>query len=423
MRKNFRRQLLAVSAIAIASGVEAVPIYESKEATLSMEGYFTAHMVNSEADTQMQDGASRIGFTLNVPTYGGWDAGFNLEWGVNAISSAHDLIIQGDQQVSIEDAGGDTSLYLRMGHAFAKHPKWGEFSAGKQWGVYYEVTYITDWYHVSGGLASGTYALGTDGGVTGTGRADSALAWRKAWKFEAGEFKVGLQYAAHVADLSVSIPDFAGPGTLFECPVGDCEYGTSQGFAAVYRANIGDGLFIGAAYNRVKLDIASDDGKIFLIGGDKPVLIISGIPFNFSSNDWATAVGTYYGETAFATGFYGALVFQRSQNNELAPVGSVSGITNFFDAKGSESFLSYTWGAGDCYSVYGGHNYLVSDDPGFDAALVVDNEYRLAQYYLGFQYRWNKRVRLYFENGFDDSNQVAAPVTHGFSAIGFRIDI
>ena len=421
MKINIRKTLLAASIAAAASNANAVPIYQSNQVTLYMEGYFTAHMVNTFGDTQMQDGASRVRIGLNVPAYDLWDTGFNLEWGVRAINSAQNLVIQGDQQAAPGDRRN--SLYLRQGHLFAKHPKWGEFSAGKQWGVYYEVTYITDWYNVSGGLASGTYGLNTDGGVTGAGRADSALAWRKTWKLDAGEFKIGLQYAAHVADLEIGVDDIVGPDTLLVCPPGDCEYGISHGIAAVYRADIGDGLFFGAAYNRVKLDIASQDGLIFDTSGLAPVLVQDDFAFNASSNDWTTAIGMYYGKEAYAKGFYGAVVFQRSQNNQLAPVGSVQGVTNFFDARGSESFLSYTWGRDNCYTFYGGHNYLESDDPEFDAALIEANKYRLEQYYLGFQYRWNERVRIYFENAFDGSNVVAGQEFDSFNAIGIRIDI
>ncbi|MCK7596988.1 hypothetical protein M0G74_06840 [Microbulbifer sp. CAU 1566] len=421
MRINAWQSSLAASLVAMASGAGAVPIYQSNQVTLYMEGYFTAHMVNTMGDTQMQNGASRYRFGLNVPAYDAWDTGFNVEWGVNAISSAQNLVIQGDQQAAPGDRGD--SIYLRQGHLFAKHPKWGDFAAGKQWGVYYEVTYITDWYNVSGGLASGTYALGTDGGVTGSGRADSALSWRKKWKFDAGEFQIALQYASHVADLEIEVTDIAGPDTVLICPPGDCEYGISHGISAVYRADIGDGLFLGAAYNRVKLDIQSEDGLIFDTSGNEPVLIDNQFAFNASSNDWTSAIGAYYGKEAFAKGFYGAVVFQRSQNNELAPPGSVEGITNFFDAKGSESFFSYTWGTDNCYSVYAGHNYLVSDDPGFEAALVEGDRFKLALHFLGFQYRWNERVRIYMENAFDGSNEVAPEFVDDFVAVGIRIDI
>jgi len=419
MNNSICRTLLVAPVIIAVSSANAVPIYQSNQVTLYMEGYFTAHMVNTFGDTQMQDGASRIRIGLNVPAYDQWDTGFNLEWGVRAINSAQNLVIQGDQQAAPGDR--QQSLFLRQGHLFAKHPTWGDFSAGKQWGVYYEVTYVTDWYNVSGGLASGTYGLNTDGGVTGTGRADSALAWRKRWELAAGDFMIGLQYAAHTADLETAVE--IAPDRELVCPPSDCEYGISHGIAATYRADIGEGLFFGVAYNRVKLDLASQDGLIFDTSGDEPVLIQDDFAFNASSNDWTTALGMYYGKEAYAKGFYGAVVMQRSQNNQLAPQGSVVGVTNFFDARGSESFLSYTWGRDNCYSFYGGHNYLESDDPEFDAALVQGDKYRLEQYYLGFQYRWNERVRIYFENAFDSSNVVARPEFDSFNAIGIRIDI
>lgn len=419
MNKNLHRTLLATATVATISSANAVPIYQSNQVTLYMEGYFTAHMVNSFGDTQMEDGASRIRIGLNVPAYDEWDTGFNLEWGVRAINSAQNLVIQGDQQAAPGDR--QNSLFLRQGHLFAKHPTWGDFSMGKQWGVYYEVTYITDWYNVSGGLASGTYGLNSDGGSTGTGRADSALAWRKSWDLAAGEFKIGFQYAAHTADFETAVE--IEPDRELVCPPSDCEFGISHGISAGYLADIGDGLYFGVAYNRVKLDIASQDGLIFDTSGLEPVLIDDSFSFNASSNTWASAIGTYYGKGAYEKGFYGAVVVQRSQNNQLAPQGSVVGITNFFDARGSESFLSYTWGRDNCYSFYGGHNYLESDDPEFDAALVQGNQYRLEQYYLGFQYRWNERVRIYFENAFDSSNVVAKPEFDNFNAIGIRIDI
>jgi len=420
MNNALLRSLIAVTGMGAASA-NALPIYQSNEVTLYMEGYFLAHMVNTYGDTQMQDGASRLRIGLNVPAYDKWDTGFNLEWGIRAINSAQNVVIQGNQQASPGEA--QQSLYLRQGHLFAKHQKWGDFIAGKQWAVYYDVTYITDWYNVSGGLASGTYALGTDGGITGTGRADSAVTWRKRWEFEAGEFQVGLQYAAHAADLEIRVTDFAGPNTLLECPVGDCEYGINHGISLTYRADIGEGLFVGMAYNRVKMDIASQHGLIYDTSGIRPVLISDDTAFNASSNDWTTAFGAYYGKGAYQKGLYAALVVNRSQNNELAPPGSVTGITNFFDAKGSEAFVSYTWGAQNCYSLYGGYNIMLSDDAGFEAALIEDDEYRLAEYYIGFQYLWNERVRLYWENGINDSNVVAAPVIDDFMAVGIRIDI
>ena len=399
-----------------------VPIYQSDQVTLYMQGYLTMHQVNTAGDTAMQDGASRLGFGVNIPAYDNWDVGFNAEWGVRAISSAQDLIISGDQQG--EFAERTNSLYLRQGHTFAKHDCWGDFAFGKQWGVYYDVAQITDWYNVGGGLASGAFSLGTDGGILGTGRADSAITWRKQWGGYGGDVQLGLQYAAHVSSLDISVEDARGPGTLLECPAEDCEFGIAHGISLTYNADVGDGLFFGAAYNRTKLDLSTDRGILYDISeGGEPVIITNREEIRASSNAFATSLGVAYGKGAYQKGFYGAVVAKRSHNSDLAPRGSVAGVTNFFNATGSESFFSYTWGARNCYTVYGGHNVLKSDDPGFERALILDDQFRLAVYYVGAQYLWNERVRIYWENAIDDSNVVARPVIDNFIAVGIRVDI
>ncbi|MEX2961542.1 porin [Microbulbifer sp. TYP-18] len=412
---------LAVSLV--AGTVQAVPIFESDEATLYMEGYFAVHQVNANGDTAMQDGASRLRFGLDVPVYGDWDVGFNLEWGVAAISSTGDLIISGNQQVEVGERG--ESLYLRQGHLFANHDCWGEFAAGKQWSVYYDVAQITDWYNVGGGLASGAFTLGSDGGLTGTGRADSALTWRRSWDGYGGEIQLGLQYAAHVSTFDVDLEDFVAPDTLLVCPDDDCEFGLHHGISFTYDADVGDGLFVGAAYTRTKLDLSTGRGELFDISDpEDPILITDRFMLRESTNAFAASLGFAYGKGPFEKGFYGAVVGQNSHNNEVVPPGLTDEILiDAFDAKGSESFFSYTWGARDCYSIYGGHNRLKSDDPEFEEQLVDEDEFLLEIIYVGFSYQWNERVRIYWENAFDNSNDIALPAVGDFIAVGMRVDI
>jgi len=400
----------------------ALPVYESNEVALYIQGYMAVNQLNLEGNTTMEDGPSRIGFNLDVPAYHDWNVGFNVEWGIRAVSPGKELVISGDQQASPGEK--EDPLYVRQGNAYAKHEHWGDFMAGKQWAVYYDVAGITDWYNVSGGLASGAYALGSDGGITGTGRADGAFTWRKRWNGLGGEFQIGLQSAAHVADLNIQVDDIAGADTILVCPPGDCEYGLSHGISLTYKLDVGDGLFLGTAYNRVKLDISTDRGIVYDNSDPfNPIIIRDDYPIHASSNDFAFIGGIAYGTGAFQKGFYAAYNWHRSHNNELAPPGSTVGATNFFNAVGSESFVSYTWGANNCYTVYGGHNLLKShDDKIFEQALITGEKYRLAKLYLGAQYLWNERVRVYFEGAADDSNNVAAQ-DDGFMALGIRVDI
>ena len=54
---------------------------------------------------------------------------------------------------------------------------------------------------------------------------------------------------------------------------------------------------------------------------------------------------------------------------------------------------------------------------------MEEDRYKLELYLLGFQYRWNERVRIYMENGFDGSNDVVPDYLDDFVAVGIRIDI
>lgn len=402
---------------------QAVPIYESDQVTLYMQGYFSVNQVNVNGDTSLQDGISRIRFSLSVPAYRQWDVGFNVEWGINAISSARRVEISGNQQAAVGDAG-DT-LYIRHGHAFAKHDLWGDFAFGKQWGIYYDVASYTDWYEISGGLASGAYSLGTDGGITGTGRADGALTWRKEWEGLGGELRFGAQYQAHTSPFDVSVVGVVGEDLLLECPGNDCEFGISHGVSLQYRADIGQGLTLGTAYNRVKLDLETTRGIVTDISDPfDPVIIDTNFAISASSNIWSLIAGVNYGRGPYQPGFYAAAVLQKSQNNDLAPPGSVEGITNFFDAIGSESLFTYTWGARNCYSFYFGHNNLHSNDPGFEEALIDADEVRLTKYYIGFKYNWDERIHIYTENTIDNSNSLGRALTAGdVIAVGMRVDI
>lgn len=421
MRKFIPIGLASVPILA-ATSVQALPVYESKEVALYIQGYMTTHQINIDGNTELIDGASRLGFNLDVPAYDKWNVGFNIEWGLLLVSPNRRVVVSGDQQAAAGEFADP--LYVRQGHAYAKHEFWGDFAAGKQWAVYYDVAGITDWYNVSGGLASGAFALGGDGGITGTGRADAALTWRKRWRGLGGELQIGLQYAAHVADFDISVEGARGPDTLLVCPPEDCEYGLSRGASLTYKLDVGDGWFFGLAYNRVNLDLFTEDGLLFDISDPStPVLIRDNEVINASSNDFAFIGGIAYGTGAFQEGLYAAFNWHRSHNNELAPPSTTMGATNFFNAIASESFVSWTWGAYNCYSIYGGHNLLKShDDEIFEEALITGDGYRLGKYFLGFNYQWNERVRLYLEGGIDDSNDVAKQMGD-FIAAGIRVDI
>jgi hypothetical protein len=81
------------------------------------------------------------------------------------------------------------ALTTRLGFIGLKFGKYGTVTLGKQWGVYYDVSGWTDLYVVFGAHGSSTYNAGTDGGQTGEGRANEALAYR----IVLGPLRLGVQ--------------------------------------------------------------------------------------------------------------------------------------------------------------------------------------------------------------------------------------
>lgn len=82
------------------------------------------------------------------------------------------FLIGGDP--GTQEDSDNVALPLRLAFVGFEGPQ-GRVSFGKQWSTYYDVAVFTDQAPFFGGSASGTYNAGTDGGVSGTGRANQAL--------------------------------------------------------------------------------------------------------------------------------------------------------------------------------------------------------------------------------------------------------
>jgi len=89
------------------------------------------------------------------------------------LSRRNDFII-----ISADPGGNyaktESALYARLGFIGIGTP-YGNISIGKQWGVHYNLAGNIDNMYMFGGDAIGVYNAGTDGGPSGTGRADQSL--------------------------------------------------------------------------------------------------------------------------------------------------------------------------------------------------------------------------------------------------------
>lgn len=113
-------------------------------------------------------------------------------------------------------------------------------SYGKNWSTYYKVAGMTDRFAVFGGDTSGVFNAGTDGGASGTGRADEVLQTRlyvdAFGKLPVKPFNLNLQYQRHQ------------PIPL----VDDADFGDQFGASAWFETEAGWGL--GIAYNLSEID-------------------------------------------------------------------------------------------------------------------------------------------------------------------------
>ena len=124
----------------------------------------------------------------------------------------------------------------------------GRVSFGKQWSTYYDVAVFTDQAPFFGGSASGTYAAGTDGGISGTGRANQALQYR----FAVSHFKFGLQ--AQIRNETENDRPFAD----------------TWGISANYQFD--EGVTLGAAFNQVRDGVPNPEAEQPRLGDQALIL-------------------------------------------------------------------------------------------------------------------------------------------------------
>ncbi|MGL4447867.1 MAG: porin, partial [Shewanella sp.] len=75
----------ALAAIFIVPSVSAIEIYKDDKNAVSIGGFIDARIINTQGETEVVNGASRINFGFNRELAHGWNAFAKLEWGVNPV--------------------------------------------------------------------------------------------------------------------------------------------------------------------------------------------------------------------------------------------------------------------------------------------------------------------------------------------------
>lgn len=165
------------------------------------------------------------------------------EWGVNLVESetTFNAGATTSQGFGVITQATQPVFGARLGFLGVDFGSFGRLSFGKQNSTHYDVTdYTTDRFNVFGGQSTATYVAGTDGGQSGTGRADQTILFH-------------LKFA--------KIFDFGAQGQLRTAA-------TSQafnGFGFSLQATVLPGLEIGGAYNKTCFN--SQFTKVVFNGG------------------------------------------------------------------------------------------------------------------------------------------------------------
>ena len=222
------------------------------------------------------------------------------------------------------DAGGHSNntfaedMFLRLAYVGVELPK-AFLTYGKNWSTYYQVASFTDRFQGTGAAASGTFNAATDGGPSGTGRADRVLQsriqinqpWGPLSRFK--PFALNIQYQD-----GEKVPYSEG-----------IDYDYSLGFSAILERV--DNIKLGVAFNYAAIR-----------NEDLPHLR----PLGIDGDDMALLFGVQW----FGDKWYAATSFSW-MNNHMTTEDGV-----YFNGWGSEGYGHYQ--LADRWWLVGGWNYL-----------------------------------------------------------------
>ena len=347
---------------------QALELFNDEQSRLDFKGNLSVYYIRSDETAEINDGFSRYTFDMSHQLKDNWQAVGLLEWGVQ-ISRTDDQIFVSNNGLTSTGPTADTT-WLRLGYVGVEHETYGRFTMGKQWGVSYDVGGVTDWFEIFGAEGQGTYNFGTDGGFSGTGRAEQAIQYKVNYQ----GFSFGVQYL--VSDDVVRTGDVPGGEDGFGVKFND-----SYGLSVIYQAPYEIGL--GLAYNKAQISLISDLDNVKDYSQSPK-----------ADDELITAHITYraYG----SLGLHVAAVFTDMTNHEVNDVGQVMN-----KASGIELFSVYRFD--NDISLIFGYNSLKDDSNGF---IGSDGSFHQKYFILSAKYHWHEGFYLYIESKIDDSNLV-----------------
>lgn len=272
--------------------------------------YRITYGMNSDGYFGISDNASRFGVEASMPIVEDRQIGVFavVEFGTNLVDKDEIIVFRTDPGSEYTEEGN--AVYSRLGFVGVS-TRYLDFSVGKQWSVYYDVASFTDQFYAFGADGSATFNLDSDGGISGTGRANRLFLLRSSFQLP---LKIGLQ--AQVRDISENRKNFADT------------YGGSIRYEPDF------GLILGFSFNIVR------DG-------------VSNPQFNQPKiNDRAFIGAIGYKKNNFHIAFSYSIY----NNHEKLEIND--SVNYYFSGSGMELYLGYEFEKNRRWKVATGFNYL-----------------------------------------------------------------
>lgn len=360
----------------VAQGLE---LFNDNKSTLDFTGNLSVYYINSGDITEVNDGFSRYTFDMSHQMKDDWKALARLEWGVGLSGTEGQVFAT---NTGLTSTGPTTdSTWLRLGYVGVEHETYGRFTMGKQWGVSYDVSNVTDYFEVFGGQAQGTYHLGTDGGLSGVGRAEQAFQYKVNYQ----DFSFGAQY---VVSDDVTLTDLENTGD----DSSGVKFNNSYGVSVIYQTPFDIGL--GFAYNKAKVNLVQSEANISSLL-DLPEVDDKLISTHITYRPYGSQ------------GLHVALVYTDMTNHELNDAGRVMNKAN-----GIELMTTYRF-ENDISLIFG-YTSLKDKSP---VSTTGENNYHLNFYILSAKYHWDEYFYLFMESKIDDSTLIVQDSNQAENAI------
>ena len=321
---------------------------------------------------EVQDDATRVG--INFATIGEIKVIGTTEWGVDLVQSETTLNAGATTSSGFGEVQQVTEPVFgaRLGFFGVDTGKFGRLTFGKQLSTHYDITsYTTDRFNVFGGISTATYVAGTDGGQSGTGRADQTILYH-------------LNFA--------KIFDFGAQGQLRTSDTPQA----FNGFGFSLQANALPGLTIGGAYNKTYFD-----------------QFLTTTALHGGTDYWA-----FGGKGKWRDVEWGA-VYIHQNRGDLAfipdPAGGPSDIAVGFSANGVELY-SRVW-FGKFAAVLGFEDYIP-----FNLSPLINPGFKTRYAVVGAEWHISPSGYAFIESRLGDTIDATGMGGNNAAALGFRYD-